>query len=409
MAGKKTGIEWANTVNPLPDLIPKLAKINKPKEIALMEPIPYAINGIATGDSLLWFFYIMSQLSTTRGSCINSIAKYAAENVTVLNTGNMFTPDSDLSNDDKNKVVEFIQTNEINLSSIGETLIKHYKIAGCSYLGLTMTETLGQKKISYEVFDNRSIRLLKEEPGKPRVLSINYVDDKNKGVLFYKYPFYSIDANNTLRSFVKVGDDGYWGRPDAEHAFMHWYREWQDTNFLMIQSENKFIPQVLIESEMFDPNTMELLNKKAKEEGFASYREWLNHTLTIKSGSGDAIIHTFRPTGSRPSFVHEFKPTLNEKFYETANIITREKIIEADGWSDKLLGKSVSGLGQSSIIEELLIKQPLLNRYREDVGKSISKLFNMGLAFMGYIMDRKQVKFLENVITQPVRSSETPV
>jgi len=409
MSGRKMGIEWANLANPLPDLLTKQIKGQQSKEIEPFEPIPYAVSGLGAGDSLLWFLYNMAILSSTRGTCINQISKYSASKPTFLRPGNIFADNTELSEDEKNKIIDFISKNEIDIQSIGEEVIRQYKIAGCCYVGLVMTETLGIKSIKLQIFDNRSIRLLKEKSGEPEMLSDGYKDEKEIGRLFYKHPHFSIDNTKTMRTFVKVGGTGYWGRPDALQAFMHWYREWQDANFLMVQSENKFMPQVFIESEMFDPDTHLKLNEYAKEKGFDSYTDMINKELTIKAGGNNTIMHHLRPMNSKESLIYEFKPNLNEKFYETTNNISREKIIESEGWSEKLLGKAVSGIGQSGLLEELKAKQPLLNRYRSDVSKQLSKLIHMAMSFLDYNIGPIELKYIENVTTNTEGSSESSI
>lgn len=403
------GIEWANLANPLPDLLKKQVKGQPERELKPMDPIPYAVTGLGAGDSLLWFLYNISILSSTRGSCVSQISKYAASKPTVMKPGNIFSGSTELSNEEKNKIIDFISKHEIDLQSIGEEIIKHYKIAGCEYVGLIMTETLGVKSIKIQVFDNRSIRLLLEQPGEPEILADGYKDEKNPGRLFYKYPHFSIDATKTMRTFVKVGGSGYWGRPDALQAFMHWFREWQDVNFLMIQSENKFMPQVLFESEAYDTETMTALTKEAKDKGYDSYTDMVNKELTIGADTTQSIIHFLRPMGSKESLIHEFKPNLNEEFYKATNEISREKIIESEGWSEKLLGKAVSGIGQAGILEELKAKQPLLDSYRIAVSKQLSKLIHMAMNFLDYNIGPIEIKYLENVTTNTEASSGAPV
>ena len=107
--------------------------------------------------------------------------------------------------------------------------------------------------------------------------------------------------------------------------------------------------------------------------------------------------------------IHEFNPNLNENFYKTTNEISREKIIESEGWSEKLLGKAVSGIGQAGILEELKAKQPLLDSYRIAVSKQLSKLIHMAMNFLDYNIGPIEIKYLENVTTNTEASSGAPV
>ena len=97
------GIEWANLANPLPDLLKKQVKGQPEKELKPMDPIPYAVTGLGAGDSLLWFLYNISILSSTRGSCVSQISKYAASKPTVMKPGNLFSDSTELSIEEKNK------------------------------------------------------------------------------------------------------------------------------------------------------------------------------------------------------------------------------------------------------------------------------------------------------------------
>ena len=360
------------------------------KELPL---IPFAGSETQSADGLLHFFNSGRYISGTLGACHESIKTYTlGEKLDVVRVGDLdfwTTDNEDVPDAIKTAFVEFLKEKVIvdkgTYKEISECMFSSYKDNGNIFVEVIHSETLGVKKSAIHFHETEDCKYYATEDGEPLKIVISKQWDfdylrQHPPRIVPKYPNYSQDEDGTLRTIIHVKHGSYrwYGRPDWSGAWINVYREYQDSDYLVKMSANNFTGQVLIELE--DEETMgeDSLEEQAAEAGYGSTIERMEANLTTKADDPQTIMLITRPYGAKNAFVHEFKVNTNENFYKVSNEINRQKIIENNQWSERLLGNAVGeGFATDAFISELRVKDiSVLSNYRA----KITNIFNLVFA-----------------------------
>lgn len=336
---------------------------------ASSEYIPFAGTTLNSGDSLLNFFMSMAELSPTHGACIEYQKVYSLGGKIdiVRSVDDVFDIDDteDVSIELKRQFVELINSIDIggglDLSKLSQSLFTDYKKTGNAYFTLTLSTSLGVKSAAMHQYKPTHCRY-KYEQSRAKVIAISpywnkkYLQD-NPPLEIPVFPMYQEDNGVLTTIFhLKNGADLY-GRPDSLSAFMHWYREFQDAQYLIKESDNGFTGKSLIETEAGDPET----DYTDDNGAFDSIADRIEDNFTNKGEDPMSIVYMERPSGARSAYVFQFSPNTNENFYKVAGTLSEDKIIRAHKWSRRLIGDSeANGFSSNVFLDELKTKLPVI-------------------------------------------------
>jgi hypothetical protein len=171
---------------------------------------------------------------------------------------------------------------------------------------------------------------------------------------------YSDDPNIAGVSHTIIyGKQGtkHYGRPDSIFGTQYKYSEIQNVDYRIMQTDNKWTGDLIIEAEQGDPNSNPMLDVKTYDENF-----------TNKSENPLSVFYSERPAGSGPLFVYQVKPNSNENYYQVVGKEDRLAIIGSHGWSERLLGHpATGGINGNSYLFELYTKLPIINKNKNFV------------------------------------------
>ncbi len=341
--------------------------------------LPFAGTNDASGHSLLKFFYALHRNSPTDSACVNMICDYViGDGVVIERINDEFIDDWELtpiSNEQKTKFKQVISSGRIegNILGLGRKLLSELKIVGNSYQILSLIETNGQRTFELKTVTQDQVFYLVDKVTKKTTdyiaISPKWEEDylkKNTPLILRKYPYFVETQKGVLTTIIHTKNGGnIYGRPDSMSASAYKYREFQDSDYLIKQTDSAWVGDLIMEVEAGDPeNDSELGNAAKIEDNF-----------TNKSENPLSFLYMERPKGASPAVFYQVKPNTNEKFYEVAGKMSAQMIIKTHGWSEKLLGEaSPSGLSGNTYIDELKTKIPLINNLRKRI------LFDMNLA-----------------------------
>lgn len=426
MGKKSMSFNFADVQNPLALEIKDPSEVRK--AFRRWPLIPFAGTFEQSNHGLLHFLNSARFLSPTLGACHESIKSYAFGKLSIIpKTDQDFEIEEDESDilnvQIKRNYVEFIRDNvtlgnNISYSQLGCNLYDTLKGNGNYFIELTHTETLGVKETSAHVHPTENCcywATLKNQP-KHVAISPIFTDEylrKNPPAVLPIFPFYKHDkVNNTYKTIihVKSGNFEWYGRPDWIAAWMNVYREHQDADYLIKMAANHFTGQVFIEVEDDDIENDETWDSEdAVEAGFDSLVDRMEKNFTSKADDPQTIMVSTRPYGAKNAFVYQFKPVTSHEFFKGTSDLARQKIIENNQWSERLLGNSVAqGFAQDSFMSELKTKElSVLKYYREKVVYGINIIIEEALKFHEITdFDEVGLSFKSNINMNQDSSSE---
>lgn len=389
------------------------ADINNPISLEVKDPedilktfrrwplIPFAGTHQQSTHGLLHFLNSAKFLSPTLGACHESIKSYAFGGK--IDIQYLEDEDFDLDDDVKEVPLEskkafrnFLKENlkigdNLSYSQLAENMYGSYKDNGNYFIELVHTDTLGVKesKVYYHPTEHCCYwATLKDQPKMVAVSSLwneQYLRDHPPS-LIPLFPNYKQSKDGSLRTIIHVknGNFQWYGRPDWIGSYVNVFREYQDSAYLVKMAANQFTGQVFIELEDDDiENDDPWDNEDAVESGFDSITDRIEENFTAKGDDPQTVLATTRPYGSKPAFIYQFKPVTNEKFFQTTSDLARQKIIENNQWSERLLGNSVAqGFSHDAFISELKTKEvSVLRRYRNKIAFGLNLVINEVLKF----------------------------
>ena len=398
---KATAFNFAEVKNPIS------MEIKDPKDVVKMfnrwPLVPYSGSLSGSTHGLLYFLNSSRFISPTLGACHESIKTYIfggkmGVRAKVDSEFDIGEEIEELSLENKRAYVAFIKSLDLkglSFTKLSCNLYDSFKGNGNYWLEVIHTETAGVKQTSICYHPTENCCYWATEKGKDKIAAISpvWTDQylrKNPPTLVPLYPNYGKSKDGTLRTLIHVknGNFEWYGRPDWIGAWVNVYREYQDSDYLVKAAANRFTGEVFIEIEEDDIENDNLLDDEdAIESGFDSVTDRIEKNFTSKSDDPQTIMVTTRPFGAGKAFVYQFKPVTNEKFFETTSKINRQKLIENNQWSERLLGNSVSeGFSKDSHLAELKVKDvSVLSSYRNNIGYGVNLAISEAAKFQGMI------------------------
>ena len=365
--------------------------------------LPFAGTNDASGHSLLKFLYALHRNSPTDSACVNMICDYViGDGVVIERINDEFIDDGEMeviSNEQKNRFKEVIGLGRIegNILGLSRKLLSELKVVGNAYLILSLIETNGQRTYEIKaVSQDQAFYMVDKETKKTTdyiAISPKWDEDYlklNTPLVLRKYPYFVETQKGVLTTIFHTKQGGnIYGRPDSMAATTYKYREFQDADYLIKQTDSAWVGDLIIEVEGGDPeNDSELGNAQKMENAF-----------TNKSENPLSFLYMERPKGATPMEVYQVKPNTNEKFYEVAGKMSAQMIIKTHGWSERLLGEAApSGLSGNSYIDELKTKIPLINNLRKRILFDLNLAIENVMKFMAPEMVGIGINFYSNVL-----------
>lgn len=398
---KKMSFDFADVHNPL------ALEIKDPEEILKTFKrwplIPFAGTHQQSNHGLLYFLNSGKFISPTLGACHESIKSYAfgsKMDIGYIEDEDFDLGDSkaDLSSDKKKEFRGFLKeslvlADNLSYTQLSENLYGSFKDNGNYFIELIHTETLGikQSTVHYHPTDNCCYwATLKDQP---KCIAISplwgeqYLRDHPPSIIPL-YPNYNLQKDGSKRTIIHVknGNFNWYGRPDWIGSWMSVFREYQDADYLVKMAANQFTGQVFIELEDDDiENDDPWDSEGAIESGFDSVTDRIAENFTAKGKDPQSVMVSTRPAGANSAFIYQFKPVTNEKFFKVTSALARQKIIENNQWSERLLGNAVSeGFSSDAFISELKTKEvSVLRRYRNKISYGLNVVINEVIKFQG--------------------------
>lgn len=365
--------------------------------------IPYAGNIHYSMDGLLLFLNSARSLSATLGACHESIKTYAFG----TKIGMKWVEDEDFDMDEeeeregppielKREYKDFAKTihrDDLSYTQMAENLYDDLKGNGNYYIEVVHTETAGIRSTAIHIHPAENCRYWATKKGEDRILAISPCWDyeylrTNKPSLVNVFPKYTVDKTlNTQRTIIhcKNGNWKWYGRPDWIAAWLNVFKEYQSTDYLSKITGAMFTGEVFIEVEAEEIEENDFDERDAQDAGHGSVSGRMDANFTNKSDDPQTIMYTTRPPGARSAFVHEFQTNTKETFFKVTGDIDRQKIIENNQWSERLLGNATSdGFATEAFADELRAKEvSVLGAYRQKIEYGLNLAVQQAILWAG--------------------------
>lgn len=341
------------------------------KSFSQLPLIPYATIGNSTSHSLLPWLNSMRILSPTAGACHNRIRDFALGgklNISTLkdNDFNLETDDDPLDIALQKSFVEFLKTiTDEGFSKLSQDVFDELISNGNIFVEIVGADTLGTKVSKIYAHTTEECCYVRTAKLEEKLVAISpnwdetYLRD-NPPKVIPLFPNYGVDDDGTKRTIlhIKNGNYTWYGRPYWLPCWMYTYREFQDVTYLIKQSKGNFTGQHFMELEDDDvENDDPFDDSDEKKSEHRSPAERMEDNFSNKSPDPQAVLVSTRPYGSRPAFIYSFPANTKEAFYKVTGEISRVKIIENYGWSERLLGAAVGEGFSDAFINDLKTKE----------------------------------------------------
>lgn len=379
--------------------------------------IPYDGFAFDSQHSLLKFLDNLAKQSATLSGVINSIAfacfggksnikKIGDVDFDFTSQTDQVQVEEDISLELKKEFAKHLKTFDLsgyNWSSLKMNEIKSLKSNGNIFLELEISQALGATKVKFTPQPTKNCRFkiptlferligisedwtkdyLKKYP--PRLLPIfpEYEKEMNRDG--------SIKSIKTIFHY-KSGDRKFYGEPDWLSCMEPAFLEKKNFEYLLNASNNQFTPKMILEFEGEPGNSTALNDEEAKKKGYQSAMQRWRHNTTVQGvnngGNPTGLLVLERPFEAKPLFVHEPALNMNEKFYETIDRISSDKIILANAWSRKLAGiESATGISNNSFMDDLKTRLHIIEHYQNIIDNNV---INTAIRFVNEILGYTQ-------------------
>lgn len=372
--------------------------------------IPYNGTNQEPQHTLLYVLDVLSKMSPTQSAILNSMAFYCyGGKVGLVNSidTEFALEQNDITGPSANKHFDnlMLVKPSIGYRELAKLLFRSRKFCGEHYVQINYHQIAGVRRTSIKYIDPLNIMPVITEEGEQETFIVfeqwcSDTLDRKKYEIIGKYPFitesnYEGHPTGFYSTIVQYKNGiGKRGRPCETGIMIDQFREYKDNIFLTRQSANNFVPQIFIEQE--EAETQQTFDDElaAREANFDNALERMIYNTT-NSGDPQPILMSNRPFGTSQAYIHEFQQNTNEKWFNMTGGITKKRIIEAHGWSDKLIGDSDvgTGLNSSAILETLKIKLPLIDAQASIEEKTINTVIDSALNWMGIDFSGIDIKF----------------
>lgn len=345
--------------------------------------VPYAGDEHHTSQSLLYFLMDLLENSPTQGAVIESMKHFCfGGKVDIVRR---LDPVFNLGNEEedggqpleltlKREFYQFLKDHIVYVNNAGQEIsIKEFvcnnfhdwKGSGNAYIELVFVETNGLKKIFVHSHNPTHNLRLYTEKGEINYMAISPVWSnrylmKHKPVILPLFPYMVDQADGVQRTLIQEmnGNNRWYGRPDSISSLLYQFREFQDADYQIKQTNSQFIGHSVMEYEDDNPSVYNNSDQNSQDGGFKDFVDEFENNFTNKSEDPQGMIIMRRGFGSKPVFIYQFSPNTNENWFDKMGKISEDKIIRAHGWSKRFLGNNeASGLSTNVFLDEFKIKE----------------------------------------------------
>lgn len=404
-----TALKNFKLANPIPD------EVSDPDDLRKWfrknEYIPFAGYNYDSQHTVLRFIDNLATLSPTLGGVINSIGYACFGGKTDIKQIQDF--DFDLSDpkakegeQDSNEIpieqkkifLQWLNTFDLGFydwSSLKSSAYKSLKNNGNAWLQIDIADSMGAAKVKLTFHPTRNCLYKIPNLVDVRTVAISkswkpeFVKS-NPPVEIPVYPNYEKSKDGVTRTVihVKLGDNDYYGRPDWWPCSYDAFLEIKNKEYLLKAAHNNFQGQVYFEREAGPGNDTRTDNEDAKKDGFQNAAERFAINFTNEGDNPQRILFGQRPTGAAQSFIHEFQVNTQEKFYESIDKMTTNKIVMVNGWSGKLLGIDESGgLSANLYVDLLKTRMPVIEYWQDIID---NQYVNKAIRFVNDILGKNE-------------------
>lgn len=379
--------------------------------------IPYDGHSFDSQHSLLNFVDRLAEQSATLSGVINSIAfscfggksnikRIGDDEFDFTNQTDQVQVQEDISLELKKEFAKHLKTFDLSgydWSSLKMNQIKSLKANGNIFLEIEITQALGATKVKLTPHQTKNCRfkiptLFEKVVGISKEWTKAYLK-KYPARLIPLFPEYEKEMGKdgsikSIRTIIqyKSGTREFYGIPDWLACLEPAFLEKKNFEYLLNASNNQFTPKMILEFEGEPGNSTALDDEAAQKKGYQNAMHRWRHTSTTQGvnngGNPTGLLVLERPYGSKELFVHEPALNMNEKFYETIDRISSDKIILANAWSRKLAGiESSTGISNNSFIDDLKTRLHVIEHYQNIIDNSV---INKAIRFINEVLGYTQ-------------------
>lgn len=317
------------------------------------------------GDATLRILRDLSQLSPTQAACVNSKLEYATGGGLgfIKKVDNVFKRQNNkeaiITDSEHDEYAGFLGS-VIDVDTLLSKIQKQGKnqlIYGNSVLEIVLTDTIGYKGGSINVYDAAMFRY-KRESGQiltnkcylSQRWDYSYIArNRSKVVEYAVYPAFSEHEDGTFRSIIHVKDDAlyrnWYGLPTSFSGIYFQFMEYQLGKYSTRGYENFWLPAAFIET--YDM-PLETDPERVEEEGKQLMQQLSNIYTNRGDGAKLPIVFRMAGAGTTPSNITQFSPQTHENFHVAMKDIAQSQILKSHGWHSSLLEKTVGSIGNNS-------------------------------------------------------------
>lgn len=379
--------------------------------------VPFLDGG---GCATVKFLRKMRELSTTHGSCINSIKDFVfGGELDVIRKKEdgfrRFDMSSAKVNESQfNEYIDFIKS-----WTDGATLLHQMKSSyesGATWgnygIEVTLDSVAGQPVAHIETHDADTFMYILKDGQQVTDDSTKYVAISPEFTLWYldKYPpkvlpvfpMVMEQPDGSLKTFIhwknqSVGRKWY-GLPSWIQGLYHVYLDYQVGTYVTEGYGSRWIGEKFFE-------TFGITNDK---NGNPSFSKALIDTFTQKGTNRKRVMHRNAPQNGAATKIHEFKPNTNEKFDVAMSGLSENQVVKAHNWHSLLLGVKVSGqLGNSQEYREVFKRKYFtkIKPEQQNVLSGYRKAISLIEQWIGYDNPDNLTLSLGNVFTDMIEET----
>jgi len=380
-----------NIQNPIPEEITDSEQLSKTFEKYRL--VPFAGKDNWTGHSVLYWYLMLAKLSTTHGSVIEKISRYAFGSAAYLTQGedmDFFTGEESttLTGPEAQRTWDEIKqyvAGTDQIKAIAKKVFFSYKATGNAFVRLDVSTVNGvvRAKISYIRSTGIMYRLPQGYTGPDKFFALSpiWTEEylkKNPPEMVPRYPLFS-EGNGGVRStiFHLSTDYSQWyGRPDTENSDLNKYREVQQMMYSIKQSHAGFVGQIIIEIEDDGSETGPLSTTEPSR--YDSFTQQFEENFTNKGGEPSTVVITSRPVGAKEMFVFQVKPNTNQDWYKGIDEIDSKKIMRSHGATLRFMGfDTPNGFSTDAFLSDYVLNmEPVISDLRNTVMRFLNSIYN---------------------------------
>ena len=406
--GRSSKVFYTNLTrddNPFLDQIQDKDKLKELFSSYKIKAIPYNGTNQNPEHTMLSVLDVLNKVSPTQPKVINSMSFNLFGKIGLVESVDTeFAIDrNEISGTKANGYFEnlmFIKP-KIGFIETAKFLFKQRKASGEHYLKVIYRQIAGERKVVIEPVNYLNINPLLTPDGEPETFILfkewcQDTLDKERYEIIGKYPFITEQKDGSQATIIQYKNGiGVRGRPAETDIMIDMFREYKDNIYMTRCSVNNFTAQVFMEFQEADPNATMGLEEQAQADGYENLAARFARNYTNNGEQPASIMATTRPPETDPTFIHEFKQNTSEKWFSQVGGMTRKRIIESHGWSEKLMGDSEvgTGLNASDVLETLKIKLPLIEAQASIEEMTLNIAIDSALMFLGIDFGGVDIKF----------------